>query len=88
MSVAIVYLFFRTRDLAAMIVVMQQVRPVEVQTISFHQQLQEFLRQKQEKITTQTTFFNIPFKYEPQVSRDFHVLDLFIFLTIIAICLY
>jgi hypothetical protein len=67
---------------------MQQVRPVDVQTISFHQQLQEFLSQKQEKITTQKTFFNILFKYEPQVSRDYHVLDLFILLTIIAICLY
>jgi hypothetical protein len=66
-----------------MIVLLQQVRPVDVQSISFQhpisfqQQLEEFLRQKQEKITTLTTFFNIPFKYEPQVSRDFHVLDLF-----------
>jgi hypothetical protein len=88
MLAAIVYLFFRVRSLAAMIIMLQQVRPVEVQTISFQQQLEEFLRQKQEKITTPTTFFNIPFKYEPQVSRDFHVLDLFILLTIIAICLY
>jgi H+/Cl- antiporter ClcA len=85
---AIVYLFFRVRSLAAMIIILQQVRPVEVQTIPFQRQLEEFLKQKSEKISTPTTFFNIPFKYEPQVSRDFHVLDLFIFLTIIAICLY
>jgi hypothetical protein len=71
-----------------MIIMLQQVRPVAVQTISFQRQLEEFLRQKSEKISTPTTFFNIPFKYEPQVSRDFHVLDLFILLTIIAICLY
>jgi hypothetical protein len=71
-----------------MIVLLQQVRPVEVQTISFQQQLEEYLRQKQEKISTPMTFFNIPFKYEPQVTRDFPVLDLIILLTIIAICLY
>jgi hypothetical protein len=85
---AIVYLFFRVRSLAAMIIMLQQVRPVQVQSISFQRQLEEFLKQKSEKISTPATFFNIPFKYEPQVSRDFHVLDLFILLTIIAICLF
>jgi uncharacterized protein YhbP (UPF0306 family) len=86
--IAVVYLFFRVRSLATMIIMLQQVRPVEVQTISFQEQLQAFLKQKREKITTQPTFFNIPLKFEPQISRDFHVLDLLIFLTIIAISLY
>jgi hypothetical protein len=86
--IAVVYLFFRVRSLAAMIIMLQQVRPVEVQSISFQRQLEDFLKQKTEKTSTPATYFNIPFQYEPQISRDFHVLDLFILLTIIAICLY
>jgi hypothetical protein len=86
--IAVVYLFFRVRSLAAMIIMLQQVRPVEVQSIAFQRQLEEFLKQKTEKTSTPATYFNIPLQYEPQISRDFHVLDLFILLTIITICLY
>jgi uncharacterized membrane protein YwaF len=86
--IAVVYLFFRVRSLAAMIIMLQQVRPVEVQTISFQATVTGFLETEAEKISTPATFFNIPLKFEPQISRDFHVLDLFILLTIIAICLY
>jgi hypothetical protein len=46
MLIAIVYLFFRVRSLAAMIIMLQQVRPVQVQTISFQRELEEFLERE------------------------------------------
>jgi hypothetical protein len=88
MIAAIVYLFIRLRSLAATIVLLQCVQPVQVQTLSFQQELEEFVRQKQIRTTTTMSFFNLPFKYEPKVSNDFHVLDLLILLTIISICFY
>jgi hypothetical protein len=58
--IAVVYLFFRVRSLAAMIIMLQQVRPVEVQSISFQDSWTEFLKQKTEKTSTPATYFNIP----------------------------
>jgi hypothetical protein len=54
--IAVVYLFFRVRSLAAMIIMLQQVRPVEVQSISFQNSWKAFLKQKQRKFDTSDIF--------------------------------
>jgi hypothetical protein len=88
MIAAIIYLFIRVRSLVATIVLLQRVQPVQVQTFSFQQEVEEFVRQKQIRTITAMPFFNLHFKYEHKVSNDFHVLDLLILLTIISICFY
>jgi hypothetical protein len=58
-----------------------------MQSLNFEQQLTEYLKQKQ-MTTTAAPLIRLPFDFKFQIAREFHILDLFIFLTLIAMCLY
>jgi hypothetical protein len=81
------YLLFRVHALASALVLLQRPQPVAMQSLTFEQELTEYLKQKQ-MITTAVPLIRLPFDFKFQVAREFHILDLFIFLTLIAMCLY
>ena len=89
MAVAIAYLYFRMNALAATILLLQRPTPVELQstsTLPFEHKLREYFQQLQ--TTTPAAPMKFIIDYKPEISQEFHVLDFFIFISIIAICLY
>jgi hypothetical protein len=81
------YLGYRVHTLASALVLLQRPQPVAMQSLTFEQQLNEYLKQKQ--ITTTTApLIKFPFDFKFQVARDFHVFEFFIFLILLIMCLY
>jgi hypothetical protein len=74
-------------QLLTALVLLQRPQPVAMQSLTFEQQLNEYLKQKQ--ITTTTApLIKFPFDFKFQVARDFHIFEFFIFLILLTMCLY
>jgi hypothetical protein len=85
--VATAYFLFRVHALASALVLLQRPQPVALQSLTFEQQLTEYLRPKQ-MTTPAALLIRLPFDFKFQVAREFHIFELFIFLTLLAMCLY
>jgi hypothetical protein len=81
------YLGFRVHTLASALVLLQRPQPVAMQSLTFEQQLAEYLRQKQFS-TTAAPLIKFPFDFKFQVAREIHIFEFFIFLILIAMCVY
>jgi hypothetical protein len=84
---AVIYLYFRMNTMGGALVLLQQAAPqVQAQTPSLRQQLENHFKPKSlSPITNSTPWV---FEYSPQISSDFHVLDLLILLLMIATVSY
>jgi hypothetical protein len=81
------YLGYRVHTLASALILLQRPQPVAMQSLTFEQQLTEFLRQKQ-FTTTAAPLIKFPFDFKFQVAREFHIFEFFIFLILLTMCLY
>jgi hypothetical protein len=84
---AVTYLYFRMYPMGGALVLLQQAAPeVRAQTPSLRQQLENHFKPKSfSPIANSTPWV---FEYSPQISNDFHVLDLLILLLMIATVSY
>jgi hypothetical protein len=86
LAIVTAYLFYRVRALNTAFLLLQRPHTIEAQTLSIESQLELFIKNRQ-TTKTQKPFITLP-DYQPEISQEFHVLQLFIFLSLITICAY
>jgi hypothetical protein len=86
LAIATGYLFYRVRALGTALMLLQRPQVVAAQTVSLEDQLEQFLKNRL-TTTTARPFINLP-DYRPIISPDYHVVQIFIFLTLLAIFAY
>jgi hypothetical protein len=86
LAIVTAYLFYRVRALNTAFLLLQRPPAIEAQTPSIESQLEQFIKNRQ-TTTIQKPFITLP-DYQPEISQEFHVLQLFIFLSLITNCAY
>jgi ABC-type transport system involved in multi-copper enzyme maturation permease subunit len=86
LAIATAYLFYCVRALGTALMLLQRPQMVAAQTLSIEEQLEQFLKNRQ-TTTTSRPLISLP-DYRPTISPDFHIIQLFIFLALLAIFAY
>jgi hypothetical protein len=86
LAIVTAYLFYRVRALNTAFLLLQRPHTIEAQTLSLESQIELFIKNRQ-TTTTQKPFIMLP-DYQPEISQEFHVLQMFIFVSLITICAY